>query len=75
MQTTEKKELKAIHTVDLDDLLKKFNQYEHFVTGRLTCSICNDTLKKDRLGTLRLTNQKLVFTCNKLSCINHLTKN
>lgn len=74
MQAEEKRELKAVHTQDLSQLLQKFNQYDEFVNGQISCDICKDKISKENVGSIRLKSDKLVFTCNKSSCYNKLIK-
>jgi len=74
MQITGRRELKALHTSDLSELLKKFSQYDDFVNNKLHCSVCNTVISKDNIGSMRLLMSKLIFTCNKSSCYNETVK-
>ena len=68
MRIKEKKEVKAIHAKDLDDLLKKSGQLEDFENKKINCIICNDVISKDNIGRVKITTQKLQFTCKKSEC-------
>ncbi len=74
MQVTDKRELKAIHTSDMSELLKKFSQYDDFENGRISCNICNVIISKENIGSIKLLGGKLIFTCNKSSCYNETVR-
>ncbi|MBM2819864.1 MAG: hypothetical protein HW410_1546 [Nitrosarchaeum sp.] len=74
MQIIEKKEIKAVHMTDLADLLKKFDQLEDFTNGNIKCEICSDILINTNIGSLKLKNERLIFSCNKPACFNKMVK-
>jgi len=75
MMPTENKEIKAVHVTDLENLLKKYEQLEDFNSGDMKCQICSDIVSSKNAGSVKLTNNRLAFTCNKVSCYNQIVKN
>ena len=74
MQTTPKTELKAVHKTDLKDVLQKFNQYDALIEGNVHCRICNSVLNLKNIGSLKLVDEKLLFTCNEPKCYGSAVK-
>jgi len=74
MQSSYKKVLKAIHTYDLEDILKKFNQYEDLIEGNLHCWICNDVVTLQNIGSIKFIDSKLMLSCNKQVCYEQAVK-
>ena len=74
MPNPEKKELKAIHTTDLTEILKKFGQLDDFVQDKISCIICKTKITKENVGSIKFENEKLLFTCNKSSCYNEIVQ-
>lgn len=74
MQVAKKRELKAILNSDLSELLNKFSQWDNFVNEQIMCSVCNTVITQENIGSIKLSDGKLIFTCNKSSCYNQLVK-
>lgn len=67
-------EIKAVHVADLADMLARHGQLDDFENGRLTCTICSDTITLDNAGSLRFIDGKLVFACSKMSCYDEVVR-
>lgn len=74
MQVGEKRELKAVHTADLSELLRKFGHYDDYINNKIKCDVCSDSISETNLGSIRLKDNRLIFTCNKSSCYNEIVK-
>jgi len=74
MQTVPKTDLKAVHTSDLEEVLQKFNQHDALLQGNVHCRICNNVLNLKNIGSLKLIDGKLLFTCNDPSCYGSAVK-
>lgn len=72
--TTEDKEIKAVHITDLEKLLLKYEQLDDFNKGQIKCQVCSDIVSMNNVGSIQLLNNKLRFTCNKISCYNQIVK-
>ena len=68
MQSLEKKEVKAVHTDDLEDVLKKLGCLDDFLNQRIKCKVCGDIITKENAGSIRRVEGNVQFTCNKTSC-------
>lgn len=75
MMSTQSKEIKAVHIADLDDLLKKYDQLQDFASGKMRCQICSKEVSSLNVGSMKRVGEKLVFTCNNISCYRHMVKN
>lgn len=75
MQTEQRRELKAVHTTDLSNILQKLKMSEQFNQGKILCTICNDVITLENIGSLKKISGNIVFTCNKSTCYNELVKN
>ena len=69
-----KKEIKAVHTHDLGDLLRKYNQYDKFVENKISCYVCGETINENNMTSLKLLEHRLEFTCGKASCYDDAIK-
>lgn len=74
MQVSEKRELKAILASDLTEILQKFSQYDDFVNNKIKCDVCQTPITTNNVGSIRLVNNNLLFTCNKSSCYNAIVE-
>jgi len=74
MMTTENAEIKALHVADLQDLLEKYEQLDDFKNEKIHCQICSDIISSKNVGSVKLQNNNLVFTCSKISCYNAIIK-
>jgi len=74
MQTEQKRELKAIHTSDLTDILQKLDVIMDFKNGKISCNVCGDLITFENIGSLKKIIDKVIFTCNKPSCYNEVVK-
>lgn len=63
-----KAEIKAVHSHDVAELLKKYNQYEEFVENHILCYVCGAPITEDNMASLRRSGEKLEFTCEQTSC-------
>lgn len=69
-----RKELKAIHEEDLEDILKKLEQYDDFTNNKISCEVCKDVVNLQNIGSAKVKNGKLIFTCKKIPCYNQIVK-
>ncbi len=75
MMSNESKEVKAVHIADLENLLKRYGQLDDFKNNAIKCQICQEIVSTDNVGSVKLKDNKLQFTCNKRSCYNEIIKN
>jgi len=75
MMSTPSKEIKAVHIADLDDLLKKYDQLQDFASGNMRCQVCSKEISSVNVGSMKRVGEKLVFTCNNVSCYSHMVTN
>ncbi len=59
----------AIHGTELVNLLKRIGEYENVVKGFHKCIICGEIISLDNIGGIAMSNGKIVFVCNKPSCL------
>ena len=69
-----KTEIKAVHSHDVERLLKKYDQYEAFVENRITCYVCGRPVNADNMASLRRSGDKLEFACEDASCYGAVLK-
>lgn len=68
MRIKEKKEIKAIHSKDLEELLTKTDQLDNFQNNKISCISCKTTVTKENIGRMKFVDGKFEFTCNNPSC-------
>ena len=68
-------EIKAIHIADLEKVLKQYGQLDEFKGGTMRCKTCSNKIHMSNVGSMKLSNKKLVFYCNSVSCYEKLIKN
>ena len=73
MKIKEKKELKAIHSKDLDDLLTKSGQLDDFKNGNISCFSCHIQISTDNIGKMKFSDGKFYFVCQKPECSSKFT--
>lgn len=62
------KEIKAIHEQDLDIFLKKLELLKPLIDGKLKCSVCDTTIKKENFKFLYSESGEIKICCNKIEC-------
>jgi len=60
--------IKAVHTSDLDGLLRSLEIYDLLVEGKLKCTICGKQLSKDNLICLFPYDQEIGLCCDNVEC-------
>ena len=68
MRIKEKKEIKAIHSKDLEELLTKTDQLVDFQNNKISCISCEITVTKENIGRMKFVDGKFEFTCSNPSC-------
>ena len=63
-------EIKAVHSHDVEVLLRKYGQYNAFVESRIPCYVCGGPVNEDNMASLRRSGEKLEFSCDAASCHN-----
>lgn len=74
MMPLKKTEIKAVHTHDVAELLRKYNQYDAFVENRMTCYVCDKPINEDNMAGLRRSGEKIEFVCGEAACYNSVLK-
>jgi len=69
-----KRELKAVHSADLINLLQKLDIHEGFMNGEFRCSICGDSINLTNVGSMKKIEGEIRFTCSKPTCYNEVVK-
>ena len=70
-----KTEIKAVHSHDVEELLKKYDQYDAFVENRIACYVCGRPINEDNMASLRRSGEKLEFACEDASCHDAVLRN
>ena len=65
----DKKEMKAVHERDFDNLLNKLSLAENFHSGKIKCKFCRETITKDNIYSLIHESGAVNFVCDKPECI------
>lgn len=65
----DKKEMKAVHERDLDNLLVKLSLKDHFYAGKIKCKYCKDIVTKDNIYSLIHESGAVNFVCGKSECV------
>lgn len=68
MRVEQKHVIRAVHQADVSDILEQFGQLEDLKSGTYRCTVCSSTLTLTNLGSMKRVSDRLVFTCDKLSC-------
>lgn len=70
--------VKAILNTDLEDMLKKTNQYEEIINGAIKCKNCNTTITVENIGVIVpviIENKSFFeFYCERVDCIEQFNK-
>jgi len=73
-----KNKVKAILNTELENLLKKSNQFEEILNGNIKCKNCNVTITVENIGVIVpiSSNNKpyLEFYCERVDCIEQFKK-
>lgn len=69
-----KKEIKAIHWHDIDELIKNLGFFEDFKSNNIKCQFCQDIMQKNNFGAIFPFDKGILFSCSKLECISKLPK-
>ena len=64
-----KKEMKAVHERDLDNLLDKLSLRDEFHAGNVKCKFCKDVIARDNIYSLIRESGSVNFICDKPRCI------
>ena len=74
MMTLKEIEIKAVHSHDVEELLRKYDQYDEFMENRITCYVCGKPVNEDNMSSLRRSGEKLEFACGETSCYDEAIK-
>ena len=69
-----KTEIKAVHSHDVEELLRKYDQYDAFVENRILCYVCGKPINENNMASLRRSGEKLEFACEETSCYDEAIK-
>jgi len=61
--------VKAIHDIDLEEVLKKLGLYEGLLRGEFKCSICGCPLTLENLGGIYRENREVKIVCERIQCL------
>lgn len=67
-----KKDLQAIHTHDLDELLENLGLLESFKNGEIKCHFCGDVLSERNFGAIFPKGDNIYCVCSKLECLTQI---
>lgn len=65
----DKKEVKAVHERDLDNLLTKISKKDDFDAGNIKCKFCKTVINNDNLYSLFSESGAIQFICDNPQCI------
>jgi len=65
--------IKAIHSSEIEDLIKKIGLLERFKAEEIRCNICGDTIKLNNFKAITRRDGQIVFLCNKEKCFSTIT--
>lgn len=68
---SDKKELKAVHTDDLENLLRQLGRREDFIEGKVKCKFCKDLINGENIYSLLRESGTVNFICDKPDCISN----
>jgi hypothetical protein len=63
-----KKTIRAIHDLELKELLINLDYLEAFENREIKCSICNKVIDEDNFGCVYSDKGEIKFSCNNLEC-------
>ena len=69
------KNIEAVHTHDLQELLENLGLYEDFRNGKIKCHICEVAIQESNLGAIFTRDGVTLFSCSKLECLAKLQNN
>ena len=69
-----KTEIKAVHAHDVEEILRKYDQYDEFAENRMTCYVCGKLVNEDNMAGLRRSGNKLEFACEETACYGAILK-
>ena len=67
-----KKNIKAVHDKDLEQLLASLGILEDIKEGRKRCKFCDTTISLDNLETIFPEAGDIKFSCEKAECVKKL---
>jgi len=65
--------IRAIYHKDIADFLKSIGLFDKLKRGEIVCSICGDKITIENFRAVTRKAGKLLFCCNKDSCIQEFT--
>jgi len=78
MLNRKKIRVKAIMDTDLENLLKKTNQYEEIIAGKTLCKNCGTVITIQNIGIVvpkKINNENLLeFYCERIDCTEKYSK-
>lgn len=78
MFNRKKIKVKAILDTDLENLLKKTNQYESIIAGKIYCKNCNTVITIQNIGIVvpkkNNNENSLEFYCERIDCTEKYSK-
>lgn len=69
-----KKDIKAVHDEDLEQVLKDLNILNDIKRGKKKCKFCGCIINMDNLQTLFPESGDIKLTCDKVTCLKKLYK-
>lgn len=64
-----KTEIHAIHDGDLAEFLERLDKVDAYRAGALKCSECGSAIRRGRLGTVRVREGQVLFSCSARTCL------
>ncbi len=71
----ETQKFELIFEKELEEFLKRNGAYEEFITGKIKCKYCGETITSDNLGVILVKKGSLMFICNRLECLGKIRSN
>lgn len=69
-----KKEIDAVHKHDIKILLQNLGLLDDFISKKIKCQFCTDTIKEDNFGAVYVKEDNILFSCSKIECLSKLPK-
>lgn len=62
-------EVNAILDTQVEEVLKRTNQYEKFINGEILCKSCGTIINSQNIGIIQPINKKEInFYCERIDC-------
>jgi hypothetical protein len=62
-------EIEAVHTKNLEEMLKGLEVLEDIKKGRITCKFCGKMITLENFGCIYPKNNEISFCCNGVECL------